>query len=60
MPGQRYSVNDRRKDFMIYHNESDLHRPGIEPGSPDSLSNSLPIELTETGYIIEVIEKVHD
>jgi hypothetical protein len=29
MPEQRYSVNDRRKDFMINHNESDLHRPGI-------------------------------
>jgi hypothetical protein len=39
-------VNDRRKDFMINHNESDLRRPEIEPGSPDSPSKALPIELT--------------
>jgi hypothetical protein len=40
MPEQRYSANDRRKDFMINHNESDTHRPGIEPGSPDSVLHS--------------------
>jgi hypothetical protein len=46
MPEQRYSANDRRKDFMINHNESDQRRPGIEPGSPDSQFNILSIELT--------------
>jgi hypothetical protein len=29
---------------MINHNESDLRRQGIEPGSPDSQSNALSIE----------------
>jgi hypothetical protein len=43
---QRYSANDRRKDFMISHNKSDLRRPGIELRSPDSQSNAQPIELT--------------
>jgi hypothetical protein len=42
----RYSANDRRKDFIINHNESDLRCQGIEPGSPDSQSNALLIELT--------------
>jgi hypothetical protein len=31
---------------MINHNENDLHCSGIEPGLPDSQSNTLPIELT--------------
>jgi hypothetical protein len=31
MSEQRYSENHSRKDFMINQNESDLHRPGIEP-----------------------------
>jgi hypothetical protein len=35
-----YSLNDRRKRFMIDHNESDLHRPGIEIGSPINCSSS--------------------
>jgi hypothetical protein len=43
---EQYSVNDRRKDFIISHNESDQRHPWIELGSPDSQSNSLPIELT--------------
>jgi hypothetical protein len=34
---------DRRKDLMINHNESELHRPGIESCSPDADSNTLPI-----------------
>jgi hypothetical protein len=38
MPEQRYSANDRRKDNMINHNESDLRNPEIEPGSPNSQS----------------------
>jgi hypothetical protein len=42
----RYNANDRNKDFMINHNESELRRPGIEPGSPDSQSNALPIGQT--------------
>jgi hypothetical protein len=36
MAEQRNSANDRRKDFMIIHNECDLRRPRIEPGSPDA------------------------
>ena len=32
--------------FMINHNESDLLRPGIEPGTFDSQSNALSTELT--------------
>jgi hypothetical protein len=42
IPEQMY----RKKDFVVNYNESDLYRLGIEPGSPDSLSNALPIELT--------------
>jgi hypothetical protein len=49
MPEQKYSANDHRKDFMINHNESDLHYQGIKLGLPDSQSNALPIELTD-GY----------
>jgi hypothetical protein len=41
MQEQRYSASDRRKDFMIDHYESDLRRPEIEPGSPNSQSNPL-------------------
>jgi hypothetical protein len=40
---QRFSANDLGKDNMIKHNKSDLRRPGIEPGSPDSQSNALHI-----------------
>jgi hypothetical protein len=39
-------VSDRRKEFMINHNESDIRRPGIELGSPDSQSSILPCEVT--------------
>ena len=39
------SANDRRNNSMINHNKSDLYHPGIEPRSPDSYSNTLPIEL---------------
>jgi hypothetical protein len=38
MTEQRYSANDRRKKFIINHNESDLHRPGIEPGIATQLN----------------------
>jgi hypothetical protein len=41
-----YSANDRRKDSMINHDENDLRRPEIKPGSPDSQFNALPIGLT--------------
>jgi hypothetical protein len=41
MPEQKYSANDRRKDFMINHNESEMYRPGIEPESPESQCNVL-------------------
>ena len=40
---QWYSVNDRIKNFIINHIESDLRGPGIEPGSLDSQSIALPI-----------------
>jgi hypothetical protein len=33
-------------NFMINHIESDLHRPGIEHGSPDSQPNALPDGVT--------------
>jgi hypothetical protein len=46
IPEQRYGVNDRKKDFMINYNESDLYHPEIKPGLPDSQSIALPIELT--------------
>jgi hypothetical protein len=39
---------DCKKDFMISHNESDLHGPEIALGSPNSQSSNLPIELN--GY----------
>jgi hypothetical protein len=60
MPKQRYSGNDRRKDFMmnhnenfmINHNESVLHLPGIQTGLPDSQSNGLSIELAEPEFLI--------
>jgi hypothetical protein len=47
IPEQRYIANNRRKDFMINHNKSNLLYLGIDNRSPDSLSNTLPIELTE-------------
>jgi hypothetical protein len=46
MSEQKYSAYEHRKECMINHNESDLHRLGIEPGSPDSQSNALPYDLT--------------
>jgi hypothetical protein len=46
MPEQRHIVNDCRKDFMINHNGSDLHHPGIEPESANSKAKALHIELT--------------
>jgi hypothetical protein len=49
---QKYSANDRRKDFMIIQNESDLRRSRIEPGWPDLQPNALPIELTGRLYAI--------
>jgi hypothetical protein len=36
---------DRRNDFIVNHNESDLRRPEIEPLLPDLQSNALPISL---------------
>jgi hypothetical protein len=40
---------------MINHNESDLHSPGIELGSPDSQLNALPIELTGRLLILDEV-----
>jgi hypothetical protein len=39
IPEQWYIANNFTKDFIINHNESDLRRPGMEPGSPDSRSS---------------------
>jgi hypothetical protein len=36
MPEQMYSAYDCRKDMMINHNESDLHRLGNKSGSPNN------------------------
>jgi hypothetical protein len=44
MQERRYSANDSKKDFMVNHNKCDLRNSGIEPGSPYSKSNGLPIE----------------
>jgi hypothetical protein len=52
MPEQRYRTNGGRKDFMINYNENDLHHSGIEPRSPYSQSNTLPIELTRPEIIL--------
>jgi hypothetical protein len=46
MQAQRYCANDPRVDFMTDHNDSDLRRPGIEPGSPDSQFNAISIDFT--------------
>jgi hypothetical protein len=51
MQEQWNSANDRRKNFMINNNEIVLRRPGIEPESPDSLSNAKPIEVTVFSYL---------
>jgi adenine-specific DNA glycosylase len=29
MPEKRYRAIDRRKEFLINHNENETHRPGI-------------------------------
>jgi hypothetical protein len=52
MPEQRNSGNYRRKDFMINNNESDMHRPGIKPGSPDLQSNALYLPTKLTGRFL--------
>jgi hypothetical protein len=46
MPEQRYSVNDHRKGYIINHNKSDLHRPGMEPPAAQFTVQALLIELT--------------
>ena len=51
MPRQWYSVNDRRKNFMINHNEW-LASLGIKPRLLNSQSNTLPIELTGQDFHI--------
>jgi hypothetical protein len=45
------------KDFMINHNESDLHNSGMKPRSSVSHVSALPIELTGR-LLINCLKKI--